>query len=226
MTDNEKIKAYDEALKKASAIYKDKDRHLKATLERIFPELKEDDNERIRKNCIHFLELQKQGEQKPTIEMKSAEESLGISSEEYNKIIDKLIYDEQKHTDKVEPKFKVGDRIRHKVTNKDDVYEITKVYDDSYGIAGFNKMIYIKYQDQYELVPNKFDPKTLKPFDKVLVRKFSISEWRCGIFSHHQFHWGVVFNDTYKFCIPYNDETKHLVGTKKEAPKYYRYWED
>ena len=72
----------------------------------------------------------------------------------------------------------------------------------------------------------RFDPKTLKPFDKVLVRKFSISEWRCGIFSHHQFHWGVVFNDTYKFCIPYNDKTKHLVGTKKEAPEYYRYWED
>lgn len=244
MTENEKAKAYDEALKKASAAHKDEDRHLKATLERIFPELKEDDDERIKKNCIHFLELQKQyhaatfeieecidwlekqGEQKPTIEMKSAEESLGISSEEYNKIIDKLIYDEQKHTDKVEPKFKVGDRIRHKVTNKDNVYKITKVYDDSYGIAGFNWMIYIKYQDQYELVPNEFDPKTLKPFDKVLVRKSSISEWRCGIFSHHLFHWGVVFNDTYKFCIPYNDDTKHLVGTKEEAPEYYRYWED
>lgn len=156
MTENEKAKAYDEALKKTSAAHKDEDRHLKATLERIFPELKEDDDERIKKNCIHFLELQKQhhaatfeieecidwlekqGEQKPTIEMKSAEESLDISSEEYNKIVDKLIYDEQKHTDKVEPKFKVGDRIRHKVTNKDDVYEITKVYDDSYGIAGFN----------------------------------------------------------------------------------------
>lgn len=41
MTEKEKAKAYDEALKKASAAYKDKDRHLKATLERIFPELKE-----------------------------------------------------------------------------------------------------------------------------------------------------------------------------------------
>lgn len=60
MTDKEKAKAYDEALKKASAAYKDEDRHLKATLERIFPELKEDDDERIKKNCIHFLELQKQ----------------------------------------------------------------------------------------------------------------------------------------------------------------------
>ena len=146
MTENEKIKAYDKALKKASAAYKDKDRHLKATLERIFPELKEDDNERIRKNCIHFLELQKQyhaatfeieecidwlekqGEQKPTIEMKSAEESLGISSEEYNKIIDKLIYDEQKHTDKVEPKFKVGDWI----TNDYCVGKVIELTNDAY----------------------------------------------------------------------------------------------
>ena len=50
MTENEKAKAYDEALKKASAAHKDEDRHLKATLERIFPELKEeDDDERIKK---------------------------------------------------------------------------------------------------------------------------------------------------------------------------------
>lgn len=41
MTEKEKVKAYDEALKKASSAYKDEDRHLKATLERIFPELKE-----------------------------------------------------------------------------------------------------------------------------------------------------------------------------------------
>lgn len=41
MTEKEKAKAYDEALEKASAAHKDEDRHLKATLERIFPELKE-----------------------------------------------------------------------------------------------------------------------------------------------------------------------------------------
>lgn len=88
-----------------------------------------------------------------------------------------------------------------------------------------NKFI-LYCRNWYKPTKKRFDPKTLKPFDKVLVRKFSISEWRCGIFSHHQFHWGVVFNDTYKFCIPYNDDTKHLVGTRKEAPKYYRYWEE
>ena len=51
MTDKEKAKAYDEALKKASAAHKDDDRHLKATLERIFPELKESEDEKM----INFI---------------------------------------------------------------------------------------------------------------------------------------------------------------------------
>ncbi|MGN1029429.1 MAG: hypothetical protein ACI4P7_05010 [Bacilli bacterium] len=56
MTEKEKAKAYDEALKKAIAAHKDEDRHLKATLERIFPELKEsEDDERLRKTAIAFL---------------------------------------------------------------------------------------------------------------------------------------------------------------------------
>ena len=74
----------------------------------------------------------------------------------------------------------------------------------------------------------KFDPNTLKPFDKVLV--FTNGEWTCDFFSHTLS--GDIFN---KRCmgigdvnvvIPYNDETKHLVGTTEEAPDYYRYWED
>ena len=56
MTENEKAKAYDEALKKASAAHKDEDRHLKATLERIFPELKEDDDEKIKKDLIQWVD--------------------------------------------------------------------------------------------------------------------------------------------------------------------------
>ena len=42
-----KATRYDEALKEAVIAHKDEDRHLKATLERIFPELKESENERI-----------------------------------------------------------------------------------------------------------------------------------------------------------------------------------
>ena len=77
-----------------------------------------------------------------------------------------------------------------------------------------------------KLAEPKFDPKTLQPFDKVLVRNFPVSIWQSGIFSHQHFHQYFVYNDTYKFCIPYNNDTKHLIGTTDEAPEYYRYWED
>ena len=77
-----------------------------------------------------------------------------------------------------------------------------------------------------KLAEPKFDPNTLQPFDKVLVRNFPVSIWQCGIFSHQHFNQYFVYNDTYKFCIPYNNDTKHLIGTTDEAPEYYRYWED
>lgn len=75
------------------------------------------------------------------------------------------------------------------------------------------------------LKKERFDPKTLKPFDRVLVR-YEDNDWICSFFSHQK---DVV--DSYPihacvYCIPYNDETKHLVGTKDEAPDFYRYWED
>lgn len=77
---------------------------------------------------------------------------------------------------------------------------------------------------------DRFDPKTLKPFDKVLFRDYSINRsWTCGIFSHANFEFINPFRVgccLYKFCIPYNEDTKHLVGSHDEAPEYYRYWED
>ena len=78
-----------------------------------------------------------------------------------------------------------------------------------------------------KLIPNRFDPKTLKPFDKVLVRECDGDIWRCSIFSHMwKDNLPYVCNGIcYKCCIPYNDETKHLVGTTDEAPEYYRNWE-
>ena len=109
----------------------------------MFPELRESEDERIRKRLIEFFkdfgktrshcwsvsipkilawlekqgesytkrdvdnayiegmasakrELEKQAEQKPTIEMKSAEESLGVDSDTYNEIVDECIYGGQK----------------------------------------------------------------------------------------------------------------------------------
>lgn len=122
------------------------------------------------------------------------------------------------------------------------MYEISKVYDDSYGIAGFTWMIYMKYQDQYELVPNRFDPKTLQPFDKILMRDHSTDEWDIGYFSYIKYDLaGFDLSDceeegeflvytaggaNYWYAVPYNEDTKHLVGKVDEDPEYYRYWEE
>lgn len=77
---------------------------------------------------------------------------------------------------------------------------------------------------------DKFDPKTLQPFDKVIVRTSYVLDWFCELFSYSyiDFNGEIKFfcgGSPYFYCIPYNDNTKHLVGTRKEAPEYYRYWE-
>ena len=75
----------------------------------------------------------------------------------------------------------------------------------------------------------KFDPNTLKPFDKVLAKDSSTSLWRIALFSHmvkSRVFSCVCMHTNFMYCIPYNDDTKHLVGTTDEAPEYYRYWEE
>ena len=80
---------------------------------------------------------------------------------------------------------------------------------------------------------DRFDPKTLKPFDRVLVRLTKDCIWNATFFSHYdkEVNWGcypfvTTGSRSYSECIPYNDETKHILGTSDEAPTYYRYWED
>ena len=75
----------------------------------------------------------------------------------------------------------------------------------------------------------RFDPKTLKAFDKVIVRDYTDNLWKVDFYScrnvNNIYQYRCV-GDIYRCCIPYNDDTKHLVGINEEAPEFYRYWED
>lgn len=136
----------------------------------------------------------------------------------------------------VKPKFKVGDKIVYrigKLMGASGSYGIiSEITDDKY-IFTDTSYAFIRNQDGWELVSDKkpkFDPKTLCPFDRVLVRDRDVECWRCSLFSHiinvcvpYEFH---CISSVYKYCIPYNDDTKHLVGTADEAPEFYRYWEE
>jgi len=66
-------------------------------------------------------------------------------------------------------------------------------------------------------------PFGLQPFDKVLVRDSCDEKWRADFFSHiydNQYYQCVGCQ--WQQCIPYNDETKHLVGTTQAPPEKYR----
>ena len=132
--------------------------------------------------------------------------------------------------------------------------ELVKVHNNDYPIEvklsnntfdSFTKdgRIYMDYDGECMLFPSKdqrdwskfklkkikFDPKTLKQFDRVLVRDKDCENWNCGFFSHKDASCTYPYRcigTPYIYCIPYNEETKHLVGTNEEAPEYYRYWEE
>lgn len=75
----------------------------------------------------------------------------------------------------------------------------------------------------------KFDPKTLQPFDKVLVRDVYKKCWVCTLFSHidNDVSFPVYCSsDCFATCIPYNEDTKHLIGTNEDCPEYYKWWEE
>ena len=65
---------------------------------------------------------------------------------------------------------------------------------------------------------NQFE---FKPFDKVLVRDSDQNIWKASIFSHYdeKSNTYVCVGSYYIQCIPYNEETAHLVGTKKPYKK-------
>ena len=92
-----------------------------------------------------------------------------------------------------------------------------------------NQRDWSKFKRFWDKQKEKFDPKTLKPFDKVLVRNDSLGSWRCDLLSHfNEFSGDPLFISTQYWheCIPYNEDTKYLLSTKYEAPEYYKWWEE
>lgn len=133
----------------------------------------------------------------------------------------------------VQPKFKVGDRIRHK--NDKTIITVTGTKDDFYFIQFYNirrndyqnEKVLFKEQDNYELVTNKFDITTLKPFDKVLVRCGNEGSWSPQFFAKYRLNSKFPFVCTYNSwsqCIPY-DGNEHLLDTTNDCDEFYKTWE-
>lgn len=125
----------------------------------------------------------------------------------------------------IQPKFKVGDKIKDK-NNK--IWFVVQVSDKHFSISlipnAEGYFVPIEDQDEYELVPNKFDIATLKPFDKVLVRDSDKCIWCASFFSHIWKDKYFCVGAWYNQCIPYGNNG-HLLGTTDDCDDFYKTWE-
>lgn len=134
----------------------------------------------------------------------------------------------------IKPKFKVGDRVRNK-NYKDYIYDIHDIIDKGYRAKEINAdspilILFGSQEDNYELVPNKFDITTLKPFEsRVLIRDYDNRMWIPTF-------WGkrleddsncryLTTNGCYKYCIPY-EQNEHLLGTTDDCGEYFKTWKN
>ena len=130
------------------------------------------------------------------------------------------------------PKFKVGDKITFKCEKDKPIISITGVKDNYYFVQYFNitkndyqnEKISFEFQDNYELVPNKFDITTLKPFDKVLMRSSNTREWVATFYSHYSNNKFYGCGMCCDQCIPFVGN-EHLLGTNDDCDKYFKSWE-
>lgn len=121
------------------------------------------------------------------------------------------------------PKFKVKDKVRLK-KDKTIIKTINYIYDDSYSFRE-GHLLFFKDQDEWELVPDKFDISTLVPFEsRVLVRNSKDQYWIPAF-------WGFRAKDGYvttfghcNYCIPY-ESNEHLRGEIDDCNDFYKTWE-
>ena len=124
------------------------------------------------------------------------------------------------------PKFKVGDKVRVK-NGVSEHRIIDGVFDTFYSLQIFGKIDFTD-QDNWELVPNKFDITTLVPFEsRVLVRSSDGDIWRPAIYgvidSKKHYHY-VVGGNYWIQCIPF-EPNKELLGTTDDCGEYFKTWE-
>jgi signal peptidase I len=126
----------------------------------------------------------------------------------------------------IEPKFKVGDRIRNK-KYPSKTYSIVGIYKTKYDV-GKSLFIDFKSQDYWELIPNKFDITTLKPFESRVLVRTNNRKWVAAFYSHYDkdslLHHCVVGGLWYEQCIPYKNN-EYLLGTTNDCDEYYKTWE-
>lgn len=126
--------------------------------------------------------------------------------------------------------FQVGDYVKAKSSGK--VYLIKHIKETGVLVSDIiNSSSDFEFPIDKSIISEKvtkFDPKWLKPFDRVIAFDQIRKMWIATLFSNlieedeNTYPYITCDADSYKKCIPFNAETKHLVGTSDEEPEFYR----
>ena len=223
----EKAHRYDEAIKEAVIAHKDEDKHLKATLERIFPELKESEDERIRKDILQFVKNWLKGEfPKYTTNEEECNAMITwleeqrysefeLENEYWRGYDDGKKQGKKKPTDKVEPIFNVGDKIQY-LKGCGTIMTIEKIENGEYIFANNMGHTIIESGNEWYLVEQK-------PTDKI-DPKFKEGDWivwqdKCYKVNYNGCGYELVDKNGFRTSLEYGtiDENAHLWDITKDA---------
>ena len=80
-------------------------------------------------------------------------------------------------------------------------------------------------QNEYKLVPNKFNIDSLVPFEsRVLVRGNEGASWIPTFWGYESMTGYVTTFGEWRYCIPY-EGNEHLMGKTDDCDKYFKTWE-
>ena len=123
----------------------------------------------------------------------------------------------------IEPVFEVGDRIRYKRGNRVKLNIESININEQFYYTSDKGRVYFKYQDDWELVHNKFDISSLRTYEsKVLVRGSYDNIWKPAIYGFNKDNITyVVGGSGWIQCVPY-ENNEHLLGTTDDCDEYYK----
>lgn len=126
------------------------------------------------------------------------------------------------------PALEIGDYVNY--ANMQwfvDVIECTGRIELTSVVGNKSVILYQTSRDKITKA-SKFEPSALQPYDRVIARFSKEADegyrniWSASHYSHKED--GLYFLDWYccSHVVPYNDLTKHLIGTTDDAPDFYR----
>jgi hypothetical protein len=160
-----------------------------------------------------------------------ADKIVSVNSENYffenGKQMDIILLDDDANFYLVQPpKYNVGDYVGDYHYG---YYQITAIKDDKYVFDDGDEVPIAIFDADENHHIETFHREDFQPFDKVLVRDDKRCVWVCAFFSHIDYSSKVkpyvtCVGEVWEQCVPFNEDTRHLLGTTTEYNGKYKTW--